>query len=91
MTGPFYIELKWGTIKNWGNAAGEPLDLLRKWGSLGYSESAMLQHDTAEQKEIICQLIDLADGGIFNEWTRRFMTAEEAKTYVRTYGRGAST
>ena len=48
-----YITLKWGTLKSWNVKSAEGQALLEKYGELGYSMSAMAQHDTPEQKEII--------------------------------------
>lgn len=80
------LTLKWGTLKAWdfeGNDEGE--QLLKKYFELGSSASAILQHDSPEQKEIICKLIDLAKGKIENDWTGKMMTKAEAKKYVLEY------
>ncbi len=46
----------------------------------------MAQNDTPEQKEIICQLIDLVPGEIFLDWDNKDVSKEEAKKYVLNYG-----
>lgn len=46
----------------------------------------MAQRDTPEQKQLICDLIDLCDGEIWNDWDGVVMSKEDAKKYVMTYG-----
>jgi hypothetical protein len=51
--------------------------------------SAMMQQDTDEQKQMLCEVIDrvaVAGGEIWNDWSGQQMTAEEAKSYVMNYG-----
>ncbi|QUM73313.1 hypothetical protein [Sphingopyxis granuli] len=43
------------------------------------------QRDTPEQKQALCNLIDLVDGEILNEWSCERMTKEAAKKYVLEY------
>ena len=77
--------LKWGTLKGWNLESDKSLDILRRYGELGASLSAMAQRDTQEQKQLICDLIDAVDGEITSDWTGEVMTKEEAKEYVMTY------
>jgi len=81
-----YITLKWGTLKSWNVKSAEGKALLEKYGELGYSMSAMAQHDTPEQKEIICKLIDLMPGEIYIDWNGEYVSKEAAKKYVLEYG-----
>jgi len=81
-----YVTLKWGTLKSWNVTSVEGKALLGKYGELGYSMSAAMQHDTPEQKEIICKLIDLMPGEIFLDWEGENVSKEAAKKYVREYG-----
>lgn len=83
-----HLTLKWGTLKSW-NFAGisGAQDLLKQYKELGYSYSAMGQSDTPEQKEIICQLIDLMPCEIYLEWDGEYVSKDEAKKYVRDYSR----
>lgn len=81
-----YITLKWGTLKSWNIKSDEGIALLQKYGELGYSESAAMQHDTPEQKEIICKLIDLVPGEIYLDWDGKYVSKDEAKKYVMEYG-----
>ena len=77
--------LKWGTLKGWeGIASEKTIALLQKYHDLGVSMSCAAQHDTAEQKQIICDLIDEVDV-VTNDWTCKKMTKEEAKQYVMEY------
>ena len=82
-----FIALKWGTIKGWDIETPDVLELLKKYISLGSSMSAMAQRDTPEQKQIICQMIDLAAcETIYLDWDGKDVSKEEAKNYVMTYG-----
>lgn len=80
-----HLLLKWGTLKSWNLHSKKGQRLLRKYFKLGSSMSAALQHDTPEQKELICQMIDECNGMIVNDWTGDTLTKEEAKEYVRSY------
>lgn len=82
-----YLSLKWGTLKAWNCVSEKSRDILRKYMSLGMEFGAMQQHDTPEQKQAICDLIDAIDGPIHNDWTGNAMTKDEAKAYVLGYGR----
>lgn len=84
-TGPDYLLLKWGTLKQWNFHSDKAKELLRRYGELGMSPGAMTQKDTPEQKDIICQLIDECDGVIQNDWEGNYYTKDEAKEYVREY------
>lgn len=81
------LTLKWGTLKGWSVESERCMELLRKYHELGASMSVALQHDTPEQKRILCDLIDAIDGEIFNDWEGKTMTKAEAKEYVLEYGR----
>lgn len=79
------IELKWGTLKCWSGLGEKSLAIVQRWADLGYSMSAMAQHDTPEQKTLLCDLIDAVDGEIINDWTGELMSKDEAKKYVMEY------
>lgn len=53
-----HLTLKWGTLKSWSFHGEKATALLKEYGEIGSSMSAMQQHDTPRQKEIICELID---------------------------------
>lgn len=80
-----WLELKWGTLKGWSLKREETRSIMRRYIDLGASASAMSQHDTPEQKVLICDLIDALDGEIVNEWSGEKMSKEEAKRYVNEY------
>ena len=81
-----YLLLKWGTLKGWNLTSDKMRELMDEYLSLGASWSAMTQHDTQRQKEIICQLIDECDGDIQNDWSGEIYTdKEEAKKYILEY------
>ncbi len=78
------ISLKWGSLKSWNLHSQECLDLLRKWHELGSSASAIAQHDTPEQKELICQIIDKCTAEtIYLEWDGVDASKDDAKKYVK--------
>ena len=80
------LTLKWGTLKSWSFSEDQNgIDLLNKYLEIGASASAMMQEDTPEQKEIICQLIDLVYGKIYLDWDDKWVTKKEAKKYVMEY------
>lgn len=82
------ISLKWGTLKAWYLHSEKGQELLRKYHELGASWSAMSQHDTPEQKELICQMIDECNAEtIYLDWDGVDVSKDEAKKYVREYGR----
>ena len=82
-----HLTLKWGTLKSWEFHSEKSLRLLKEYGKLGMSYGAAQQHDTPRQKEIICELIDEVDGTVWNDWDNKEMSKEEAKEYVRNYGK----
>ena len=82
-----HLLLKWGTIKGWSFESEATLAAARRYSEAGkVSASAMSQHDTFEQKQALCDIIDALDGPIQNDWSGEMMTKEEAKNYVLTYG-----
>lgn len=82
------LSLKWGTLKSWGfPEAKNAKKLLKEYCTIGASGSAILQHDTPRQKEIICQLIDLCDGDIYLDLEDKYVSKDEAKEYVKNYGK----
>lgn len=82
-----YIELKWGTLKDWSISSPRGRELLEKYHALGASMSAMSQHDTPEQKELICQIIDECQAEtIYLDWDGKCVSKDEAKEYVMKYG-----
>jgi len=77
-----HLTLKWGTLKDW--SFGEwAKPLMREYSSIGSSMSAMIQHDTPRQQEIICELID---NGNFKkvclDWDGKEVTKKQAKKCV---------
>lgn len=80
------LTLKWGTLKSWDIRSEAGRALLRRYADIGSSLSGMMQRDTPEQKEIICQLIDGCAGDIYLDWDGKYVSKEEAKNYVRNYG-----
>lgn len=79
------LMLKWGTLKGWDLKSEKSLDLLKRYSDQGFSMSAMAQNDTADQKQILCDLIDAVDGDITNDWSGEVMSKEAAKKYVMEY------
>ena len=82
-----YLLLKWGSLKGWRvPEEGPAWDALKRWHEGGVSMSAMAQHDTDDQKQALCDLIDAVDGPITNDWSGEALTKDEAKRYVLEYG-----
>ena len=83
------LTLKWGTLKGWNfeNESPRCMELIKRYVELGSSMSVMAQHDTPEQKQIICDLIDEVNGDIYNDWEGVEMSKADAKKYVSEYGK----
>lgn len=80
------ISLKWGTLEAWKFHSKKCRDLMHKYCELGASISSMFQHDTPEQKELICQMIDECNAeNIHLDWNDVYVSKEEAKKYVLDY------
>jgi len=84
-TGEDYLLLKWGTWKNWNSENTKIKKLMQEYNDLGVNVSAMEQKNTPRQKDILCEVIDLIDGVIQNDWDGNYYTKEEAKKYVMEY------
>ena len=81
-----HLLLRWGTIKGWNLETEQSKAAMQRWMDAGVSLSAMAQHDTPDQKQAICALIDVLDGEIVNDWSGETMSKDEAKKYVMEYG-----
>lgn len=81
------LVLKWGTLKRWDFQTDDAKKLFAEYCDIGSSASAAMQNDTQRQKEIICELIDLCEEPITNDWSGDKMTRQEAKDYVMNYGK----
>ena len=78
-----YLTLKYGTLKSWNLTSENGKNLLNKYHKLVSSASAMAQHDTDEQKQLICQMIDECGAEtIYFDWDDKEVTKDEAKRYV---------
>ncbi len=81
------LSLKWGTLKAWNFHSATAKELLREYHKIGSSLSAIMQHDTERQKQIICELIDLGDfDTVYLDWDGIEVTKSKAKKYVMEYG-----
>jgi hypothetical protein len=86
ISGDDSLLLKWGGIKSFDYRNNpKAITLLDEYYDLGVSLSAMTQKNTERQKEIICELIDVTDGVIQNDWDGEYYTKEDAKEYIRGY------
>jgi len=82
-----YLTLKWGSLKSWNFESEQAKELLQKWFDIGASMSAALHHDTPEQKQIICDLIDVGGfDAVYLDWDDKEVSKKEAKEYVMGYG-----
>jgi hypothetical protein len=78
-----YLTLKWGTLKAWEFHSDKAKELLKEYGEIGSSMSAMTQKDTPRQKEIICELIDIGNfETVYLDWDDKDVSKEEAKKYI---------
>lgn len=84
-----HLLLKWGTLKGWnlGDNKAARAAAKRYDESGPISAGCMSQHDTPEQKQALCDLIDAINGPIQNDWSGDMMTKDEAKAYVMDYGK----
>jgi len=85
-----YLLLKWGSLKGWcleSDANAPALAKLHEYEELGCSMSAMAQRDSPEQKQLLCEAIDLFRGPISNDWDGNSYTKEQAKHYIMNYGK----
>lgn len=85
-----YILLKWGTLKGWKFDSKKSQEFMQRYRDIGMSMSCMLQEDTPEQKQILCDLIRQHDGTITNDWDGKDYTKEEAIDYVMNYGKATN-
>lgn len=84
-----HLSLKWGTLKAWKLTSAKGQELLRKYYAAGHSGGAMTQHDTLEQKLLICEMIDECGASeIHLDWDHKYVSKDEAKKYVMEYGQG---
>ena len=82
-----YLTLKWGSLKSWNFNSDEAKALLHQWFDIGSCASAIMHHDTPEQKKLICELIDVGDfDTVYLDWDGKDVSKEEAKDYVMNYG-----
>jgi hypothetical protein len=82
-----HLLLKWGTIKGYHVSDPHAKELIKRYIELGASASAMLQEDTPEQKDILCELITIHEGRIENDWSGEEYTKAQAIEYIRNYSR----
>ena len=84
-----YITLKWGTLKAWKLTSKKGMGLLKRYEESGSCMSGMGQQDTSEQKELICEMIDIVPGDIYLSWDGEYVSKDKAKAYVMEYGKKA--
>lgn len=47
----------------------------------------MMQHDSPEQKKLLCKMIDEVNGYIQLDWTGEIIDKEVAKKYIMEYNK----
>jgi hypothetical protein len=82
-----YVTLKWGTLKSYSIQNEETWELMKKYFEAGVSVSVMTQRDTDEQKELLCQVLESIGEPVYLEWDGVYVSVEEAKEYIRNYGK----
>ncbi len=80
------LVLKWGTVKAWDLETDDARAAFQKWASYGMCMSAVRHRDTPEQRQALLAVIDCMDE-ITLDLEGRTVSRDEAKEYVRTYGR----
>lgn len=81
-----FIGLKFGTLKEWNVHSEECISLVKEYFNQGVSASLISQHDTEEQKELLCKLIDTCNAEtIYLDWNDTHVSKQEAKKYIREY------
>jgi hypothetical protein len=86
------VTLKWGTLKSWSFHSDKSKELIDEYNKVGSSMSAIMQHDTPRQKEILCELIDDADiEYVYLDWDDKQVSKKEAKEYILSYGKKSDT
>lgn len=83
-----YVTLKWGTLKSYNVVTDSVWELMEKYLEQGSSMSAMTQQDTQDQKQLLCNIIDLIGKPVYLEWDGEYVSTERAKEYIMTYGNG---
>ncbi|WP_455387588.1 hypothetical protein [Petrachloros mirabilis] len=81
-----HLTLKWGTAKAWNLETDEAKAAMKKWIDFGVCASLIAHKDTPEQKQALLDAIDFMDE-IWLDWDDKEVSREEAKEYVRNYGR----
>lgn len=85
---PESLTLKWGTLKAWRFKSDRCKKLFDRYIEIGASLSAIMQHNTPEQQQIICDLIDAVNcKKIYLEWDDKYVSKDDAKKYVLDYGK----
>lgn len=84
------ISLKWGTVQSWDLESDEAKAALKKWSDYGVSISAGAQKESPEQMQALLDAIDFMDE-IYFVWHGKSATKDEAKAYVRNYGKAIPT
>lgn len=78
-----YLLLKWKGLKWYDYSTNEEAKkLIKELYDIWISSSAITQKNTERQKEILCNLIDITDWYIQNDWEWNYYTKEEAKEYI---------
>lgn len=77
-----HLLLKWRTLKGWKLESEVSKAAFKAFAGDGITFACMSDHLTTEQKKLLCDLIDVVDGEIRNDWSGETMTKDEAKAYV---------
>jgi hypothetical protein len=83
------ITLKWGTLKGWDvdDDNVPAMELLQRYHDLGSSMSCALQQDTAEQKQILVDLVSLPGMKIYLDWDAKYIGKDAAVKYIQDYSK----
>ena len=83
------LTLKWGTLKAWDLTTDASKAAAQRYFDAGsVLMSAAMQRDNADQKQALCDLIDVLDAEtVYLDWDGKDVSKDEAKKYVREYSR----
>lgn len=77
--------LKWGIVKGWNNIGDKAAEILNLYFVDGIPLGCANDKPNEQRRKILCNLIDIFDGTITNDWTGKKMTKNAAKKYVMEY------
>lgn len=81
------LTLKWGTVKGWDDLSEKSQEIMQRYFADGVPWSCATDKPDDARKAILCELIDQLDGKIYLDWDGKYVSKDEAKSYVVDYGK----